>query len=313
MSSQNIKVFVAGHNGMVGKSITELLQRNSYNLILKNRVELDLLNKEQTDSFIRDSSPDVVILCAAKVGGIKANMNNQIEFLLENLTIQNNVITSSFEHGVKKFIFLSSSCIYPRHSKQPMKEEYLFNGKLEPTNEGYALAKLTGLKLIEYYNIYKKWDSITLIPCNLYGPNDSFDLQNSHVLSATVKKIVDAKDNNLKKVEMWGTGNARREFMHVRDLANSVLFFLENNLGDLKYINIGTGEDISIYELANLIKSKVGYEGEINWNPEMPDGMPIKCLEVSNMVNLGFTPKISLDFGIEEVIKVYKTTISNVY
>jgi GDP-L-fucose synthase len=244
-------------------------------------------------------------LAAAKVGGIQANIKNPASFLLENLQIQNNIIEASLINNVKKILFLGSSCIYPKDCPQPMKEEYLLSGKLEPTNEGYALAKITGLKLLEGLRKQYGFNSISLMPCNLYGPGDSFDLEHSHVLSALVKKFVDAYDDGIAKITLWGTGEARREFMHVDDMANATKFMIDN-YNEPDFINIGNGTDISIKELAILIADMISYRGNILWDTSKPNGMMKKCLDVSKMKTLGFYPKISLEEGLSQMITNYK-------
>ena len=246
-------------------------------------------------------------MSAAKVGGIQANIDNPATFLLDNLQIQNNIFEASLKNDVEKLVFLGSSCIYPKACPQPMKEEYLLTGKLEPTNEGYAIAKIAGLKLLE--GMYKQhgFNSISLMPCNLYGPNDSFDLKHSHVLSALVKRFTDAAENNDESITLWGTGIARREFMHVNDVAEAIVFLMED-YNNPEFINIGCGYDISIKELAETIAKKTGFTGTINWDDTKPDGMLKKCMDVSRMEALGFKPQISLQQGIEEMIEIYKTT-----
>ena len=300
------RVFIAGSNGMVGSSIVRKLKNNlNYELVLRNRKELDLLSQSVVNEFFEKENIDIVILAAARVGGIKANIDHPGKFLYENLQIQNNVIHASYLYNVKKMIFLGSSCIYPKNSQQPMKEEYLLTGKLEPTNEGYALAKIAGLKLCEFYKKEYSFNSLSIMPCNLYGPNDSFDLAHSHVLSALVKRFCDAVVSNLNEVVLWGTGEARREFMHVDDLSDAVVFFMEGHTEE-EMLNIGSGVDLSIKELAEIIANKVGYKGEITWDISKADGMMKKCLDVSKMKSLGFTPKISLNSGIEQMIEIYK-------
>jgi GDP-L-fucose synthase len=275
------------------------------NLITASKSELDLLNQHSVYRFLETEKPDFVIIAAAKVGGINANLTYPAEFLYDNLQIQNNLIHGAYLCKVKKIVFLGSSCIYPKDCPQPMKEEYLLTGLLEPTNEGYALAKITGLKMMEFYKKQYNLDSISLMPCNLYGPNDSFDLQKSHVLSALIKKFVDASENNDDSVTLWGTGIARREFMHVNDAAKAVLFMLEN-YNEPEFINIGWGEDISIKELANIIANKVNFKGRIEWDESKPNGMLKKCMDVSRMKLLGFSPSITLEQGIESMISIYK-------
>ncbi len=300
------KIFISGHNGMVGSSIyRHLKQMNFQNLIVSDKSQLDLLNQQSTFSFLEKEKPEIIIIAAAKVGGINANLTYPGDFIYQNLQIQNNLIHGAFLSGVKKIIFLGSSCIYPAQCPQPMKEEYLLTGPLEKSNEGYALAKISGLKMLEFYNKQYGLNSISFMPCNLYGPNDSFDLNNSHVLSALVKKIVDAKKSNNQSVIVWGSGNARREFMHVDDLAKAIIYF-DNNFENNSFINIGWGEDISINELAHLIAKIANYEGEFIWDTSKPDGMMKKCMDVSIMKNLGFEPSISLENGIKQMIEIYK-------
>jgi GDP-L-fucose synthase len=306
MLKKDSKIFIAGHKGMVGSAIERLLIKEGFtNLITRSRQELNLLDSNSVKQFFDEIKPEYVILSAAKVGGIKANMAQPVEFLNENLNIQNNIINESFRTNVKKFIFLGSSCIYPRDCPQPMKEDYLLTGKLEPTNEGYALAKIVGLKLLEYYYKQYGFNSISLMPCNLYGTNDSFNPEHSHVLSALVRKFVDAVDNNTSLIEIWGTGVARREFMHVDDLASGVLYLM-NNYDSPEFINIGWGIDISIKELALLIAQQAGYKGEIKWDTTKPDGMPVKCMDISKIQKLGFQPLINLEAGIAKTIEEYK-------
>lgn len=306
MLEHNNTIFLAGHRGMVGSAIKRLLNIKEYeNLITKTRKELDLLDAKAVKLFFEELKPDLVILAAAKVGGIKANMSYPVEFLIENLQIQNNIINQSYKSGVKKLVFLGSSCIYPRACPQPMKEEYLLSGELEPTNEGYALAKITGLKLLEYYKKQYNFSSISIMPCNLYGTNDSFDPEHSHVLSSLVRKFVDAVASNSPEVTIWGSGLARREFMHVDDLAKAVLYLI-NNYHSSEFINVGWGVDISIKELAQLIALETNFKGAINWDLSKPDGMPRKCMDVSKMLKLGFRPTIELKTGIIQTINEYK-------
>lgn len=300
------KIYIAGHKGMVGSATMRYFQQQGYtNIVTADSKTLNLTKQADVEAFINKEKPAVVILAAAKVGGIQANIDNPATFLIDNLQIQNNVIQSSLTNKVKKFIFLGSSCIYPRECPQPMKEEYLLTGKLEPTNEGYAIAKIAGVKLLE--GMYKQYGfkSISLMPCNLYGPNDSFDLKHSHVLSALVKRFTDARDNNDPELTLWGTGIARREFMHVDDVAASIFFMMEN-YDSPEFINIGSGTDISIKELAEMIKLKTGYKGNINWDHSKPDGMLRKCMDVSRMHALGFTPAISLEQGVDQMISIYQ-------
>jgi GDP-L-fucose synthase len=300
------KIYVAGHRGMVGSAIVRLLESRGFgNLLLAGRDELDLRDSLAVAEFFKNQKPDIVILAAARVGGIQANLDFPAEFLYENLAIQNNVIHQSYLHEVKKFCFLGSSCIYPRLCPQPMKEEYLLSGPLEPTNEGYALAKIAGLKMVEFYRRQYGFDGISIMPCNLYGTGDNFDPDHSHVLSALVKKFVDAVDSQAESVTVWGSGKARREFMHVADAAEAILFVMDHSeLTGL--INIGAGSDVAIKELALLVAEKVGYKGKIDRDISRPDGMPRKCMDVSQISKLGFTPKISLEQGVQKTIEEYR-------
>ncbi len=305
MINKDDKIYVAGHNGMVGSAIVRELKARGYSSIVgKSSKELDLRNPLAVQNFFNEEKPDVVILAAAKVGGILANMTQQADFMYDNLAIQNNVIHEANIHKVKKLLFLGSSCIYPKKCKQPMKEEYLLSGKLEPTNEGYAIAKIAGLKMVEYFNRQYGFPGISLMPCNLYGTNDNFDLNHSHVLSALVRKFVDAVDNNQEEVIVLGSGIARREFMHVDDAAVAIVSLLET-YNEPEFLNIGTGIDISIKDLANLIAEKAGYTRSIVWDTSKPDGMLLKCMDVSQMKSLGIIPKISLEEGIAKTIKEY--------
>lgn len=300
------RIYISGHNGMVGSAILRLFRKEGFeNLIVKSKTELNLLDTDSVKTFFSSEKIEYVILAAAKVGGIQANLSFPATFLYENLVIQNNVIQCAYEFNVKKILFLGSSCIYPKDCPQPMKEDYLLTGKLEPTNEGYAIAKIVGLKLLESYKKQYGLESISLMPCNLYGTNDSFHPEHSHVLSSLVRKFVDAVEENNKEVLIWGSGIARREFMHVDDLADAVLFFLENyNSSD--FINIGWGSDVSIKELAELISTECSYKGQVIWDHEKPNGMLRKCMDVTRMKNIGFIPKIDLLTGIRKTIAEYK-------
>ena len=301
---KNKLIYIAGHNGMVGSAVHHELKNEGYkNLITINRAELDLREENNVDRFFKKNKPNIVIMCAAKVGGIKANINNPVSFLLDNLKIQNNLISKSVEYGVEKLIFMASSCIYPSNCEQPMKVEYLFNGRLEQTNEGYALAKIAGIKLLEAYRKENSFNSISLIPCNLYGPNDSFDSVNSHVLSALVKKFYDAHKANLKEVKIWGTGIARREFMHVYDLARATRHILESETENI--INVGSEKDVSINELSKIISQEIGYKGIIKWDKSQPDGMLRKLIDSSELKKIGFKCEITLIQGIRQMIVEY--------
>ncbi|MBD3903820.1 GDP-L-fucose synthase [Chryseobacterium sp. C-2] len=304
--NKSSKIYITGHRGMLGSTTLNLFKEVGYtNIITATHAELDLTNQQAVEDFFQKEKPEYVIHIAAKVGGIKANIDNPAIFLYDNLIMQANVINSSYKNGVKKFVFLGSSCIYPKESPQPMKEEYLLSGKLEPTNEGYAIGKIAGIKLLETYYQQYGFNSISLMPSNIYGPNDSFDLAHAHVLSSLVKRFVDAKEENATSVTLWGTGIARREFLNVADCAKAILYLFEN-YNSHQFINIGPGNDISIKELATLISQKTGYDGEILWDAEKPDGMLKKCMDVDKMKQAGFAPSILLEQGIEEVIKSYK-------
>ncbi len=298
---KDAKIYVAGHRGMVGSAIVRRLKALGYhNLVLKTSKELDLRDQRAVRAFFEKEQPDYVFVAAAKVGGIWANNTYRAEFLYDNLMIAANVIHESYRVGVKKLLFLGSSCIYPKHAPQPMKEEYLLTGPLEPTNEPYAIAKIAGLKLCETY-----WDQygarfISAMPTNLYGPNDNFDLKTSHVLPALLRKIEYARRNDIDKVEIWGTGKPLREFLHVDDLADACVFLMQH-YEEKMWINIGSGEEISIRDLAYLIKDITGYQGDFYFNTDMPDGTPRKLLDCTRLQNLGWKPRISLREGIEQV------------
>jgi GDP-L-fucose synthase len=310
--NKNKKIYIAGHNGMVGSATMRLMEKEGYtNLVYRSSKELNLTSQAAVHAFFETEKPEVVILAAAKVGGIQANIDNPATFLIDNLQIQNNICEAALKNGVEKLVFLGSSCIYPKECPQPMKEEYLLTGKLEPTNEGYALAKIAGLKLLEGMHKQYGFNSISLMPCNLYGPNDSFDLKHSHVLSALVKRFTDAADNNDADITLWGTGIARREFLHVDDVARAVVFMMEN-YNDPNFINIGCGTDVSIKELAEMIAQKTGFKGQINWDSTKPNGMLKKCMDVSRMKALGFEPSISLEQGVDQMIEIYKTLKTNI-
>lgn len=309
MISRDSKIFVSGHSGMVGKTMLKLLKDKCFsNVIVKDSSVLDLKNQNAVGKFFFEEKPDYVFHFAAKVGGIMANVSDPSGFLYDNLLISSNVIYAAYKTGVKKLLNLGSSCIYPRECSQPMKEEYLLSGKLEPTNEGYALSKIVGLKFCEFLNKQYETDFISLMPCNLYGINECFDPIHSHVISGMIMKFHDAKTTNLKKIQLWGTGSARREFLYVEDLVHAALYFMDNysakDLGN-RFVNIGSGEDISVMDLANLISDIVGFKGEIEWDFSRPDGMPQKLLDVSRMKEFGFNPKISLREGIERTYEYY--------
>lgn len=295
------KIYVAGHNGMVGSAIVRALNVLGYtNLLLKTSKELDLRVQSEVQSFFEKEKPEYVFLAAAKVGGIEANNTYRADFLYENLMIQNNVIHQSYVHGVEKLLFLASSCIYPKFSPQPIKEEYLLTGLLEPTNEPYAIAKIAGVKMCENYNRQYGCNFISVMPTNLYGPNDNYDLKNSHVLPALLRKFHESKLNAAATVEVWGSGTPKREFLHVDDLAKACLHLMETYQGNVS-VNIGTGEDVSIKDLALMIKEIVGFQGEICWNTSKPDGTPRKLLDVSLIHSLGWKHEIELMEGIKRV------------
>lgn len=308
MMEKNSKIYVAGHNGMVGSAIVRYLARQGYtNIIVKTIEELDLMHQQSVVDFFDAERPEYVILAAAKVGGIVANNTYRAEFIYNNLQIQNNVIHQSYIYNVKKMLFLGSSCIYPKHAPQPMKEAYLLTGKLEPTNEPYAIAKIAGIKMCEAYRDQYGCNFISVMPTNLYGYNDNFDLKTSHVLPALIRKVHEAKENNAPYVELWGTGAPKREFLHVDDMAEACIFLM-NHYNEKLFVNIGCGQDISIFDLAKLIIDVVGYKGDIKLDTTKPDGTPRKLLDVSLLKNLGFEAKIDLRKGIELTYKHYVDT-----
>lgn len=301
------RIFLAGHKGMVGSALMRALRADGFNDILTAaKGDLDLRDSRSVDSFFERERPRYVLLAAAKVGGIEANRQSPADFIYDNLMIQTNVIHQSHRHEVEKLLFMGTSCIYPRECPQPMREEYLLTGTLEPTNEAYAVAKIAGLKMARYYYEQHGLRSVCPMPCNLYGPGDSFDPTNSHVLSALVKRFVDAADEGKPEVICWGSGIARREFLHVDDLARASLFLMQTR-DSPDIINVGSGEDIAIKTLAEMIADKVGYRGKIVWDTNMPDGMPRKCLDVSKMQALGFRPSVTLEDGIDGVISEYSS------
>ena len=292
------KIFVAGHRGLVGSAIVRQLSAEGFaNLLTRSRTEVDLANARAVEDFFRAERPGVVIMTAAKVGGIKANNDQPVEFLLENLQIQNNVIPAAHKHGVRKLLFLGSSCIYPKFAPQPIAEEALLGGPLEPTNEAYAIAKIAGIELCQSYAREYGANFISAMPTNLYGPNDNFDLVTSHVLAALLQKAHEAKISGAREIVVWGSGKPRREFLHVDDLAAACVFLLQK-YDDPEIINVGTGEDVSIRELAELICEIVGFQGELAWDANKPDGTPRKLLDISKIRRLGWSPGISLREGI---------------
>ena len=319
------KIFVAGSNGMVGKAICRELLKNGYGLkenngflLTPSRKELDLLNYSEVDNWFKLNKPTVVVLAAAKVGGINANNIKPAEFILENLKIQNNVIELAWRHGIKRLLFLGSSCIYPKYAKQPIEEDSLLKDELEPTNQWYAVAKIAGIKLCQALRKQYKFDAISLMPTNLYGPGDNYQPENSHVMAALIRKFYLASRDSLKTVTCWGTGAPFREFLHVDDLANAVVFALENWDPDspgspidkkgepLLILNVGTGKDLSIKQLSQKIAKHVNYKGKIIWDINKPDGTPKKLLNIDKIKSLGWCPKIKLDDGIIKTIELIK-------
>ena len=299
------RIFVAGHNGMVGSAIVRKLEQLGYtNIITMQRSKLNLLDQSEVDSFFRKIGPEYVFLAAAKVGGIKANRDMKADFIYENIMIQTNIIKSSYSYDVKKLIFLGSSCIYPKYCEQPIKEEYLMTGELESTNDAYAIAKIAGIKMCQSYNEQYGTNFISVMPTNLYGPNDNYDLNNSHVLPAMIRKFHEAKVEGKDSVEIWGTGTPKREFLYVDDLADACMFLMNNYSGS-EIVNIGTGQDVTIAELAVGISKVVGYEGGIHFNTSMPDGTPRKLLDVSKLEKIGWKYSTSLKEGIEKTYKDY--------
>ena len=315
--NKNDKIFIAGHNGLVGKAIKKSLQKNNYqNLLFANRKNLDLLNSKLVEKWFLENNPDIVIIAAAKVGGINANSIYPADFIYENLKIQTNIIENAWKTNVKRLLFLGSSCIYPKFSPQPLKEEYLLTGPLEVTNESYAIAKIAGIKLCAALKMQYNFDAISLMPTNLYGPGDNYDLQTSHVLPALINKFYNAKINREPSVSCWGSGLPKREFLYVEDLSEACVFTLENISSNNKFlydkhskytgiINVGTGLDIHIKDLAKLISETIGYEGEILWDQSKPDGTPRKVLDVSILSQLGWKAKTNLKDGIKLTLENY--------
>ncbi|MGE3613199.1 MAG: GDP-L-fucose synthase family protein [Sulfurimonas sp.] len=325
--NKNSKIYIAGHRGLVGSAIVKNLEAKGYtNLVYRTHKELNLTNQKAVEAFFETEKPEYVILAAAKVGGIVANNTYRADFIYENLQIQNNIIHQSYVHGVKKLLFLGSTCIYPKNAPQPMPEDCLLTSELEYTNEPYAIAKIAGIKTCESYNIQYGTNFISVMPTNLYGPNDNFDLETSHVLPALLRKMHEAKINNEPKVEIWGSGNPRREFLYSEDMADACIYLMErinfeeiiqkelnatnltlNTISEIRntHINIGTGEDISIKELAYLIKNIVGYKGELYFNTEKPDGTMVKLTDPSKLHTLGWKHKVELKDGIKTVYEWY--------
>lgn len=304
----NDKIYIAGHRGMVGSAILRQLKARGYtNFILKTSSELDLRNQQAVADFFEKEKPDYVFLAAAKVGGIIANNTYKGDFIYENLMIQNNVIHQSYVNDIKKLMFLGSSCIYPKMAPQPLKEEYMLTGELEPTNEPYAIAKIAGIKMCDAYRDQFGCNFISVMPTNLYGPNDNYDLKNSHVLPAMLRKFIIAKRNGDASVTIWGTGSPKREFLHADDLAEACVFLMEN-YNEQGLVNIGVGEDISILDLAILVKKVVGFEGEILTDTSKPDGTPRKLMDVSKVNSFGWKAKTTLEEGVQKVYNEIKDT-----
>ena len=300
------KIYVAGHRGMVGSALIRRMKKEGFtNFLTATSKQLDLRDQKRVERFFAKEKPDYVFLAAAKVGGILANNTYRAEFLYDNLMIQSNIINSSYLSGVKKLMFLGSSCIYPKMATQPLKEEYLLTGELEPTNEPYAIAKIAGIKMCDAYRAQYGCNYVSVMPTNLYGPNDNYDLEKSHVLPALIRKFHEAKKNNLPAVVMWGTGKPQREFLHVDDLADAC-FYLMNTFNESGLVNIGTGEDIAIKELAEIVKKVVGYKGTISHDLTKPDGTPRKLMNVSKLKNAGWTAQIELEEGIRLVYEGLK-------
>ena len=306
------KIYVAGHRGLVGSAIIRKLEKEGYgNIITRTHRELDLTRQKDVEDFFNENKPEYVFLAAARVGGILANSTYKADFIYDNVMIASNVIYASYKYGVKKLLNLGSSCIFPKHAPQPMKEEYLLTGPLETTNEPYAIAKITAIKMCRYFNEQYGTNFISVMPANLYGPNDNFDLETSHVLPALIRKIHEAKINDKPGVEIWGTGKPRREFLYVDDLADACVYLMNKydykDIGE--FVNIGTGKDVTIQELALIISKIVGYRGKIEYNPSMPDGTPQKLLDVSRLNKLGWKYKTELEDGME---KTYRWFLENI-
>ncbi|KAM3336904.1 putative GDP-L-fucose synthase 2 [Capsicum galapagoense] len=302
---KSAKIYVAGHHGLVGSAVVRHLTRLGFtNLLLRSHSDLDLTNQLSVDEFFSSQKPDYVILAAAKVGGIHANNTYPAEFITINLQIQTNVVVSAFKYKARKLLFLGSSCIYPKFAPQPIPESALLTGELEGTNEWYAIAKIAGVKMCQAYKLQYNFDAISAMPTNLYGRNDNFHPENSHVLPALLRRFHEAKVNGFDEVVVWGSGSPLREFLHVDDLADAVVFLLEN-YSDLEHVNVGSGKEVSIKELAELVKEVVGFKGELVWDTSKPDGTPRKLMDNSKIARLGWTPKISLRDGLVDTYKWY--------
>jgi len=303
--NKDSKIYIAGHRGLVGSALLRRLIKDGYtNIIYKTRNELDLTDQKDVEAFFSKEKPEYVFLAAAKVGGIGANSNFQADFITENLQIQTNIIHSSYKNNCKKLLFLGSNCIYPKFAEQPIKEEYLLTGSLEPTNIAYAIAKISGILMCEKYNEQYNFNAISLMPCNLYGINDNFDIDSGHVLPSLIGKFINAKENGIESVICWGDGSPKREFMISDDLADASIFLMNKDT-EFDIINIGTDNDISIKELAEIIKKEIGYTGKIIWDDSKPNGTPRKKLDITKISNLGWKPKTSLEDGIKLTINWY--------
>lgn len=316
------KIYVAGHNGLVGSAIVRKLRKEGFNnIVVRSHMELDLTNQQAVNEFFEKEKPDYVFMCAAKVGGIQANKEALDQFMYINTMIEFNTIMAAFNNGVKKFCFMGSGCIYPRECPQPIKEEYLLTSPLEITNEGYAIAKISGLKLCEYLNTHhpEKADFISVMPCNLYGPGDNYHPEHSHVIPALLRKFHDAKENGSKEVVMWGTGSAMREFLHIDDIADASFFLMQNYSGDPgvngapgeSWVNIGCGTDLTMKELGAKIAGIVGFDGDITYDHIHPDGTPRKLLDSTKLFNLGWRPSISFEEGLKQTYEDYKINKDN--
>ena len=306
---ENKKIFVAGHNGMVGKAVSKRLISENCEILMVDKKKCNLTNEKETENWFEENKPDGVIICAARVGGILANESFPVEFLQENLLIQTNIIKSSHKTGVEKLLFLGSSCIYPKFSQQPIKEESLLSGSLEESNEWYAIAKIAGIKLCQAYRKQFGSDFISVMPTNLYGPNDNYDLNNSHVIPALIRKVHEAKENNENCVEVWGSGKALREFLHVEDCADGIIFLFKK-YSKIEHINLGSGEEYSIEELAKTIFKTLGYKGQISFDSKKPDGTPRKLLDISLLKDMGWSHKINLENGLKSTYKDFLTTLN---
>ncbi|AIE86635.1 GDP-L-fucose synthase [Fimbriimonas ginsengisoli] len=307
---RDARIYVAGHRGLVGSAIVRRLQNDGYeNLIVRTHKELDLTDREAVESFFTEEKPEYVILAAAKVGGIHANNAYPADFIFQNLAIQGNVIDAAYRHKTEKLLFLGSSCIYPKLAPQPMREDVLLTGPLEPTNQAYAIAKIAGLEMCRSYYRQYGFRSVSLMPTNLYGPYDNFDLENSHVLPAMMRKFHDAKERGDKQVTLWGSGTPRREFLHADDLASAAVFLM-NNHEDPDLVNVGVGEDVTIRELAETVRSAVGWNGEIVWDSSKPDGTPRKLMDVSKIHSLGWRHSIEFEDGVRDTYEWFKNNMA---